>query len=241
MAIGDAIRKYNAQKEAEAAEAAKQGAPPVTLSREEYERLTAPPPQAVDTPEPTMAAILAKMTDLVAQVLAAKTDPERETAAKQVEMIERLITKTHPENVEHPGISVYSHPEGDRFHPKDDLRCKMFWIGYELKTDTLRPDEIALLNRVQPGEFRVTKADGTGIPFRVTAKQSDKLGEDGRPQIEQLSMWFPCKGDQRDNHLSMTSYLQQVLGDKLPTIQEALAELAKLKAELAAARVGVPA
>jgi hypothetical protein len=117
----------------------------------------------------------------------------------------------------------------------------MFWIGYELNTDTLRPDEIALLNRVQPGEFRVTKADGTGIPFRVTAKQSDKLDGQGRPTIEQLSMWFPCKGDQRDNHLSMVGYLQQVLGDKLPTIQEALAELAKLKAELAAARVGVTA
>jgi hypothetical protein len=225
--IGDAIKKYNAQKAAAALEEA--------AEESVAEALTAPAP--VPPHDPTMAAILAKMTELVAQVLNAKTDPERDTAAKQVELIEKLITKTHPENVEHPGISVYSHPEGDRFHPKDDLHCKMFWIGYELNTDTLRPDEIALLNRVQPGEFRVTKADGTGIPFRVTAKQSDKLGEDGRPQIEQLSMWFPCKGDQRDNHLSMTSYLQQVLGDKLPTIQEALAELAKLKAELAAARV----
>ena len=240
MAIGDAIKKYNAQKEAEAAEAAKQGAPPVTLSREEYERLTAPPQQAVDTPEPTMAVVLQQAMALMAQLAADKSGNTAQNDAT-LSLIEKLITKTHPENVEHPGISVYSHPEGDRVHPKEDLHCKMFWIGYELNTDTLRPDEIALLNRVQPGEFRVTKADGTCIPFRITAKQSDKLGEDGRPTVEQLSMWFPCKGDQRDNHLSMTSYLQQVLGDKLPTIQEALAELAKLKAELAAARVGVTA
>lgn len=191
---------------------------------------------------PTMAEVLASIRDLVQVAVTAKTADQKDALQTQVELMERLINKTRPENPEHPGVSVYSYPEGDLAATAAGkvkaLKCKMFWVGYDLNVDTLTPDEIDLLNRVQPGDFRVTKADGTAIPFKVSAKYSDRI-EHGRPVTEAINMWFPCKGDHRQNHLSMTSYLQQVLGDRIPTIDEAMAELAKLKAELASAKFGV--
>lgn len=238
MAIGDHIRKYQAAKTAAAAASAE----PVETEIAEPVRAVvgheAPP--VVREPAPSMSDMLALIKQL-AQELRANPAPSdaADTASKQVELIERLITKTHPENIDNPGISVYSYPEGDRLHPKPPLQCKVFWCGYQLNTDTLTPLEVELLNRLKPGEYRVTKADGIGIPFRVSEKHSDKLDAQGRPTLEELSVWFPCKGDARQNHLSMTSYLQQALGDKLPTIEEALAELAKLKAELASAQMGI--
>ncbi len=241
MAIGQHIKKYQAEKAALAAAAAEPEPSSETTSAVTFVAVHEAPP-VVQSPAPSMADMLALIKQL-AQELRANPAPSEaaDTASKQVELIERLITKTHPESIDHPGIGVYSYPEGDQAHPKPPLQCRMLWVGYELRTDTLTPGEVELLNRLKPGEYRVTKADGMGIPFRVSAKHSDKLDAQGKPTLEELSVWFPCKGDARQNHLSMTSYLQQALGDKLPTIEEALAELAKLKAELASAQMGVGA
>ena len=255
--IGDAIKKYEAAKaekaaEAEAIAAAAEralkedggkatggtGEPSSTRTATDWpEAASRPEPPPASLPSVNMADVLALIKQLAIELRATPSDTgAQETATKQVELIERLITKTHPENIDHPGIGVYSYPEGDLAHPKEPLKCRMIWCGYDVRTETMTPGEIALLNRLQPGEFRVTKADGTGIPFRVSAKLSDKLDGQGRPTYEELSVWFPCKGDARQNHMSMSSYLRQALGDKLPTLDEAMAELAKLKAELASAK-----
>lgn len=234
MAIGDAIRKYQERKFAEAEDVFRVESE-VSVPASSQPVVAIPPPE-----EPsTMAAVLAKMAAILEQVTSAKTDTAKDAAYKQIELIQQLITKTHPENVDHPGISVYSYPEGDVAHPKPPLKCKIFWVGYELQAETLRPDEVELLNRLTPGEYRVTKADGIGIPFRVQAKASDKLDVNGKPAFEELSIWFPCKGDARQNHLSLVSYLQQALGERIPTVQEMMIELTRLKRELDAARAGV--
>ena len=246
--IGHQIEKYQAEKAAKAAEAAEiaAAAEAATLSGEagdqheaerKGQRATPRASEPASQQSVNMADVLALIKQRAVELRATPSDTgAQETATKQVELIERLITKTHPENIDHPGIGVYSYPEGDLAHPKEPLKCRMIWCGYDLRTDTLKPGEVDLLNRLQPGEFRVTKADGTGIPFRVSAKLSDKLDGQGRPTYEELSVWFPCKGDARQNHMSMSSYLRQALGDKLPTLDEAMAELAKLKAELASTK-----
>ena len=248
--IGDAIRKYQAQKAAEAAEEAVEAAAEAAAQEEallkaaisgEVVRPAHAPPSA--TVDPTIAAVLSQMGRLIeqlaAQAKASDSSVEKDAAYRQIELIEKLITKTQPENVHHPGISAFSYPEGDQAHPKPDLQCKIFWVGYELRTETLTPQEIDLLNRLKPGEYRVTKSDMTSIPFRVTAKHSDKVDAQGKPAIETLEVWFSCKGENKQNHLSMVSYLQQVLGDRVPTSVELLAELARMKRELEDARRGV--
>jgi hypothetical protein len=192
-----------------------------------------------DSDEPAVAQsdFLSAMKALIDSLKTANpADAERTALEAERLMLEReRITREMPENKQAPGVSVYSYPEGDLKHPKPDLKCAMFWAGYELTLETLKPTEVDLLNRLEPGEYRVTKTDGTAIPFRVAAKRNDRL------QLEELSITFPCKGDQKHNHGSMVSYLQQALGDYIPSQSELMAELQRLKAELAAARVGVGA
>lgn len=180
---------------------------------------------------------LAAVQALISQMkTATPADAERVAIEAERLLLEReRLTREMPENRQSPGISVYSYPEGDLKRPKAPLKCKMFWVGYEETPDTLKPIEVDLLNRLEPGEFRVTKTDGTPIPFRVSAKRNDRF------ELEELAIWFPCKGENRHNHGSKISYLQQALGDRIPTAEELLAELTILKAELAASRVGAAA
>ena len=184
----------------------------------------------------TMADIMTMIKEVAKQIKASGPD---DVSARQVELIERLVTKTHPENVDHPGISVYSHPEGDMAHAKAPLKCSMTWIGYELSPEVLTPGEIDLLNQLTAGEYTIVKGDGTRVPFRVTQTLGTRM-ENGGAKLERLDIWFPCKGDAKHNHLSMTDYCRQVLGDALPSINEAMAELARLKAELAAVHAAPP-
>lgn len=184
----------------------------------------------------TLATVLNRMVELLAEVKSSSASPEAKERllleGERLMLEQERLKREMPENKQAPGLSVYSNPRGDLADPKPDLQCKVFWVGYEIKTDTVTPYELELLNRLQPGEFRVTKSDGTLIPFQVKAKHNDRF------KLEELSVWFPCKGDHRQNHGSMISYLRQALGDHVPTVEELLVELARLKQELTDAAVG---
>jgi hypothetical protein len=159
---------------------------------------------------------------------------EAERAALEAErlLLEReRASREMPENKQAPGISVYSNPDGDLKDPKPALKCKMFWCGYRLTNETLTPLEVSLLNRLEPGEFRVTKLDGAVIPFRVSAKRNDRF------EVEEMEITFPCTGTQKANHAGMVSYMTQALGEKIPSVDELMARVTSLQAELAAARV----
>lgn len=223
--IGYRKRQYLEAKAAKAAEEA---------SVSPTETPTAPAEQ------PSMASVLAMMATLIEKMgNGQKSDTEQAAALKQIELMEQLVVKTRPENVDYPRISAYSYPEGDVARPKPALKCQILWCGYELHATTMTPEEIEALNTLVPGEYRVTKADGTSIPFRVQGKNSDTLDAQGRPQLESLSIWFPCKGDQRQSHMSLLSYCHQAMGHAIPSTADLLAELARLKQELAAAKPGV--
>lgn len=232
MPIGLHVKKYQAEKAARAAESIPEE--PVVPE------VKTPDPMPASVPTMTQSDFLVAMQQLIATIKTNDDPHAKERALLEAERLalehERL-KREMPENKQAPGISVYSYPEGDLAHPKPDLKCKMYWIGYELNTDTLTPVEVDLLNRVQPGEFRVTKTDGTAIPFKVAAKYGDRIDTaTDRPELRELSIWFPCKAaDQKQNHASMSQYLQQVLGDRIPTNAELLAEVAQLRAQLAGA------
>jgi hypothetical protein len=194
---------------------------------------------------PSMAGVLAQLAQLQAETAKILSDM-RASGGANVDVVERmlaqqeqLINKTIPENKQSPGISEYR-PKGTAAYPNLALKCKMTWVGYELTADTLRVDEIEWLNKLQPGDYRVTKADGTKIPFKVAAKHSQHFDEQAqRFALEQLDIWFPCKGEHRQNHLSMVAYCQQAIEGSIPSTDELLREVTRLKAEMAAAKAGV--
>jgi len=193
-------------------------------------------PESKDDASEDLASVLSQMAQmqqdtirLMAEMRSSGSGANADVIEKLIAQQERLITKTIPENAVHPGISAYSYPEGDLAKPKPPLKCKMLWVGFEETVETLTPLEVDLLNRMEPGVYRVRKTNGVEIKLTVAAKRND------RDDLEELSFMFPCKGDARHDHGSKVSYLQQALGDRIPNADELLVELAKLKAELATA------
>ncbi len=170
---------------------------------------------------------LANALEQVAKAITTGKKKDDDTLRDVVSLQQDMLVRQMPENKQPTGVSAYSYPEGDRLRPRPPLKCEMFWVGYPLDLDTLTPPEIDVLNQLEPGEFRVRKANGNLIPFTVEAKRT--MGG----KIQQLWVNFPCKGDQSTDHGSMVSYCQQALGMKVPTMEEMQAELAKLRGTLA--------
>ena len=139
-------------------------------------------------------------------------------------LLQQEANRPH-ENLHAPLFSVYN-PLGERDHPRPDLACKMIWVGYELLKDALTTEEIELLNRCQPGDYRVTKADGQSIPFNISGKFTDS------GKKERLMFHFPCKDAERHNHEPMHVYLREVLGEKV-TLSSLHHQIDQLKAQLA--------
>jgi hypothetical protein len=191
--------------------------------------------------EPTsMAAVLAQMAQMqheTARLLLEMKQSgtgDANVIEQLLEQQQQLLVKTKPENTDHPGISAFSYPEGDLKKPKPDLKCEFIWCGQEESKEQLTPEEIELRNRLEPGNYFVTKANGQKIKFNVAAKYTDG------GKLESLNVWFPCKGDQRNDHMSSVAYLRQVLGEQVLSLEELMAQVNKLQGELASARSAQP-
>lgn len=185
---------------------------------------------AVTAPDPSMAQALAMIAEALKSIKTGDADAVDRLKTMETFLMEREAARPH-ENVFNPPMVSHYNPLGERDHPRPDLHCKMFWVGYELTKDQLTLAEIELLNRIQPGDYRVTKSDGKTIPFKVGQKVSDS------GQIEHLTFHFPCKSSEdRQNHASMVSYLREALGETVdPGVL--LAQIAQLKARALAGSV----
>lgn len=191
-----------------------------------------------EAPTADMAGLLTQMAQMqqeTARLLLEMKQSGSSANAGVIETLlaqqEQLLVKTRPENAEHPGISVYSYPEGEKARPKADLKCKFIWCGQEESKEQLTPEEIDLRNQLEPGEYKVTKANGNQITFRVTGKKTDA------GKLEQLDVWYPCRNEHKTDHMSNVAYLRQVLGAHIPSLEDLLAENARLRAAASALQV----
>jgi hypothetical protein len=194
-----------------------------------------PTPRETEPEPPETASLLMQMAAMqqeTAKLLAEMRQSGNGANAGVVEQLlqqqQQLLVKTRPENAEHPGISAYSYPEGELARPKPDLKCRFIWCGQEESKDQLTPEEIELRNQLVPGNYHVTKANGVRIKFTVSAKHTDG------GVLEELNVWFPCKGDQRNDHMSNIAYLKQVLGEEVLSVEALMAENARLREQAAA-------
>lgn len=140
---------------------------------------------------------------------------------KITETLAGVAHRQRPENPEHNRISHFN-PQGLSEQERPQLKCRMTWVGHPLTVDILRFDEIEALNTLEPGEYRVTKANGNTVPFTVTAKRN----EGGR--ITELHIQFPHKGDQAHDHRSMVEYCREATGAKVPTVEELMRQVREL-------------
>ena len=176
--------------------------------------------------EPSMAAAMMLIAQTLQEI---KTQGVGSEHLATIEKVLKHQEEARPhENLFNPPMFSHTNPLGERENPRPELKCKMYWVGYELFKEGLTRLEIDLVNRMQPGSYRVTKADGRRIPFNVQSKLDDA------GKIESLTFHFPCKGtEDRQNHNSMVAYLQEALGE-LQTQEDLLTQIAALKTQLAA-------
>lgn len=125
------------------------------------------------------------------------------TAEENAKALKRALI---PENVRHPGRSVYSYPEGDLARPRPELACPTFWVGQPMENDVDLVEEILLINQLQPGQFRCSKSDGSKVTVDVNARRNpDTMA------IEQKEVWFPTRGQHRFNLLSKVAMLKEMI------------------------------
>lgn len=96
------------------------------------------------------------------------TKQEGLTATDLVTAVAEGASKARkPENAVHPGKSVYSHPEGEQAKPKDKLKCRMYIGGGPIEWGTCTPQEVAALNKMTPGLYRIRKSDESETVIEV--------------------------------------------------------------------------
>lgn len=176
-------------------------------------------------------AVAALTFDQLKDLLLSLKGPESEDLLRKHAQInaEAMATATGQQAVRpHPGISVFSYPEGDLARPRPDLKCKMFWVGHPLEDSTVTAEERELLNQAEPGIFPITKTDGSRILLTVTAER------DGQHALTKLLFTFPCRGEHKHNLPSMTDMLREAYGRLSDEKTVLLAELTRLRAEVAA-------
>jgi len=135
----------------------------------------------------------------------------------------------NPSNKTHPGISVFSYPEGDREHPRS-LKCPMFWCGYDVATDTSTAEELELMNQAKPGVYQFKRTDHT--PQHPSYGTLTVTGTtDAAGDISRLDFSFPIE-EQLETVPSITVMLQTAFHVK--SAQER--ELDAMRQELEAMR-----
>ncbi len=161
--------------------------------------------------------------DLIAVIRAASGNDD-ETLKKQAQFYADANRKAlRPENETHPGVSAFN-PLGDVANPRPDLKCRMFWVGYDLNAENLKREEITLLNSATPGTYQFHRTDGSIETMQVSG-QSNPDGS-----LERLEFQFPCKEEKKSNLPTLVNQLRECFG--LGTTDDALAKALAEKAEL---------
>jgi hypothetical protein len=145
--------------------------------------------QSVSEPTPLINVTIEQLKDLMGAAQSAAITPAQiadiaATAAAKAKM---------PENKQHPGISVFSHPEGELARPKAKLKCKMFLGGAPIEHSTIDPQEIDSLNKITPGFYRVESTNGATSVIEVRGQM------DSNRDIERMWIVISPEDPNRDH------------------------------------------
>lgn len=149
------------------------------------------------TPEPAVALTFEQLKELIAVGKADAITPDQiadiaANAAAKAKM---------PENKTHPGKSVFSHPEGEAVHPKERLKCRMYIGEAPIEWSTVKPAEVASLNNMSPGFYRVEKTDGSSAVVEVRGQVN------ANQQIERMWIVIPKDDPEKNAYGPNLSYL----------------------------------
>jgi hypothetical protein len=147
--------------------------------------------------------------DQLKELIAEARQSSAPAPAFDVESFARAAAKANQEmgkkeNTAHPGISAFSHPEGDVARPRPVMRCDTFWYGDKVNGDRHTYREMELLNQVMPGDYLCSKPDGTKCTVSVTAERHPMTRA-----FTKIEVTF--KPEDGRSVLSMESWLREIL------------------------------
>lgn len=134
-----------------------------------------------------------------------------------------------PENEIAPGISVYN-PKGEHKYPRPKptqiyMYANVYPIADPGNYDTVTWTELELLNQLKPGDFMVTKADGTSVKATIKTEYD---GDGTRPR--RTSIFIPMANDeQKEGWPPLVQVLTEILTGETP--MQSYARYARLLAE----------
>ena len=194
MAIGQHVAKAKAEKELAELAAQEQAADAAAAALEADESVA---PVAVPATQVMAGLTFEQMKELF---IAAQGSRVSDTQIAEIAANAAAKAKM-PENKTSPQISVFSHPEGERDHPKAKLKCRMYFGSAPIESQTCTPTEIDSLNRLTPGAYRVTKTDGARTVVDVTGQVN------ANRQIERLWIVIPKDDENKNGYGPNLSYL----------------------------------
>jgi len=207
MAIGQHVAKALAEREAAEAAAlaalsVKEAEADAAAAALEADESVAPVPQMIQAETMTPVGALAGLTFDQIKELFLAAQGSRISNADIADIAANAAAKAKmPENKTSPQISVYSHPEGERDHPKDKLKCRMYFGSAPIEAQTCTPKEIDSLNALTPGSYRVVKTDGATVVVDITGQVN------ANRQIERLWIVIPRDDENKNGYGPSLSYL----------------------------------
>lgn len=102
--------------------------------------------------------------------------------------------------------SAYN-PLGDRDHPRPKLKCHMYFgsapIGSPKEVTTLTHAEIAALNAMTPGHYRIKKMDGSFMVVEVKGQMNSNR------QLDRMWILLPAGDDQQNLYPPLADFAAQ--------------------------------
>ena len=164
---------------------------------------------------------------------------DQETAAQLHAMAMKKALR--PENEISPMISVFN-PKGETQYPRPKPRCIFLMGPYPIAEpsnyDTATWTEIELLNQLRPGDYLVTKADGTDVKLTVKVEYESN----GVTPFKTTLLMPIADDDQKANWPPLVQLLTQIVTGEAPMqsfarlsalIVDKDARIAALEAQLA--------
>jgi hypothetical protein len=149
----------------------------------------------------------------------------KETAEGTAKAMQKAMK---PENQSHPGISVFSHPDGDLARPKPPLPYELSWNGYPVskfpETETWS-EWLAQSNIPGRGEYTVLRLDGSKMKVTVQTETN----ADGK--ATKVTVTHPVAREDKDKIPPKTVILAQMQNKDHPKAAF-LAEMQRHLAEM---------
>ena len=168
-------------------------------------------------PQAPITLTFEQLQSLLANRVGRSKDEELELIRAQADAnAEANKRALRPENTDHPGVSIFSRPGGEKANPKGEFKCRILWTGAQVDKETVTAEEFDLLNQIVPGEYACTRPDGSKFPVSVSGDRNPATGV-----LESMNVFFATRGQLRHGLPSMVAMCREMLAQAASPVKVA--------------------